>query len=419
VRTGHVRRRVEISAAPFARYRGALSLGRPFFAAAAVARLGVAMSGPAVFWAVQGASGSFGRAGAATGAFAVAEALFGPQIARLVDRWGQRRVMPVTTALFAVVASLLIVACAGPWPAWSMVALAAVVGATVPAVGALSAARWRRVAARRDGDGTAGILTVALSLEGAVNDAAFLAGPVLVTTLSTVLAPWSGLALAVSLLVAGMTGLLLDSGSEPVPGGVSRGVLVDRRLLNRGFTALFAANLALGFFFGGIGVAITAFAFAHQAEALSGLVTAAAGAVSLVAGLIYGAVAPARPARVMLAAGLVLAAGCAMLSLTPAVAVMFAGYAVVGGCVALVLIPGSILLQRAAVPDVYTQAMTWINSASALGIAASAPLIGVVVERHGWSAGFLVLAALTACLPVTIAVLPGGGPMPPTPHRAD
>jgi MFS family permease len=191
-------------------------------------------------------------------------------------------------------------------------------------------------------------------------------------------------------------------------------------MLNRRFTALFAANLTLGFFFGGIGVAVTAFAFAHQAAALSGLITAAAGVVSLLAGLAYGAVAPARPAPVMLTAGVVLTVGCAALSLTPAVPAMFAGYALVGGCVALVLIPGSILLQQAAVAEAYTQAMTWINSASALGIATSAPLIGVVVQHHGWPAGFLALAALTACLPASIAAIPASprGSHPSTPVAA-
>ncbi|MFC4063440.1 MFS transporter [Actinoplanes subglobosus] len=383
-------------------FRHALSLGRRFFFAAAVARLGVATSGLAVFWAVQGSSGSFGTAGVATGAFAVADALAGPQVARLVDRHGQRRVMPAVTALFAAAGLLLIVACSFAWPGMSAVVLSAVVGATVPPAGALSAARWRKVA---PGDAD-GVLARALSMEGAVNDVVFLAGPVLVTTLGTVLAPWAGLVLAVSLLVAGMAVLLSDRASEPPPAGSSPGALMDRRLLNRRFAGLFAANLALGFFFGGIGVAITAFAFAHQAGALSGLITAAAGVVSLFAGLAYGAVAPGRPAPVMLVAGVVLTAGCAVLALTPSVPLMFAGYAVVGGCVALVLIPGSILLQQATVAEVYTQAMTWINSASALGIATSAPVVGFVVQHHGWPAGFLVLAALTACLPAAIAVLP-------------
>jgi predicted MFS family arabinose efflux permease len=44
-----------------------------------------------------------------------------------------------------------------------------------------------------------------------------------------------------------------------------------------------------------------------------------------------------------------------------------------------------------------------VNSASALGIAIAAPVTGTVVQQHGWPAGFLTLAALTATLPLILA----------------
>jgi MFS family permease len=452
-------------------------MGSRFFVPAAFGRLGVAMTGLAVFWAVQGSSGSLGQGGAATGAFAVADAVVGPHLARLVDRWGQRRIVPVATAVYAVAAVALAVACTGRSPAWVPIALAAAVGATLPPIGALSAARWRHItgtnvlsstvtgspeatrtnvlasgAARRseepgqnvpssgvprqsenagqnvpsngvlrqsenagqnvppsavprpsENPGQNVLLPAALSLEAAVNDAAFLIGPVLVTTLGTAVAPWFALVPAVALVVAGTFVLLTATASEPLPGGPSRGALMDRRLLHRNFLTLLAANLALGFFFGGIGVAITGFTLAHGAGALTGPITALAGVVSLGAGLTYGALGVRRPAPVMLAAGIVLAAGCALLALTPGVGTMFAGYALVGGCVALVLVPGAVLLQEAIVAEVSTQALTWVNSASALGIAIAAPLTGAVVQQHGWPAGFLALAALTATLPLILA----------------
>jgi MFS family permease len=474
----------------------AARLGARFFVPAAFGRLGVAMTGLAVFWAVQGSSGSLGQGGAATGAFAVADAVVGPYIARLVDRWGQRRIVPVATAVFAVAVVALVVVCAGRAPGWVPIVLAAAAGATLPPVGALSAARWRHVtrtnvllpesfhrpqpartnvllpessrhpqpartnvllpaearrphpertdvplpaaarrhedagpnvllpaearrpqparpdvplpaAARRHEDaGPNVLLPAALSLEAAANDAAFLIGPVLVTTLGTAVAPWFALVPAVTLVVAGTFGLLTATASEPLPGGPSQGALMDRRLLHRGFLTLLAANLALGLFFGGIGVAITGFTLAHGAGVLTGPVTAVAGVVSLVAGLTYGALGVRRPATVMRAASIMLAAGCALLALTPDVGTMFAGYALVGGCVALVLVPGAVLLQEAIVAEVNTQALTWVNSASALGIAIAAPLTGTVVQQHGWPAGFLTLAALTATLPLIVATLP-------------
>ncbi|MFI5910596.1 MFS transporter [Dactylosporangium sp. NPDC051541] len=380
-----------------------------FFAAAVVARLGVAMTGLAILWAVQATSGSLALGGAGTGAFAIAEASVGPQVARLIDRWGQRRVVPVTGTAFVGSGAALIAVCGGAspaspvgsYPAWSVVVLAAAAGATVPPVGALSAARWRHVLAS-----CSSRLPAALALEGAANDTAFLLGPVLVTTLGTGVVAGAGLALAVLLVGGGVAGLLTATATEPPPGGPARGLLVDRRLLHRRFAALFAANLAMGLFFGGIGVAITAFALAHDAGALAGPIMAAAGVVSLAAGLVYAAAATrcsnSRPAPVMLTAALVITAGCAALARTPGVPVMFLGYSLVGGCVALVLIPGAVLVAAVTDRAVYTQALTWINSASALGIAVAAPAVGWCTGRFGWSHGFLLLAGCTALLPLTL-----------------
>lgn len=61
-----------------------------FFTTAAIARLGVAMTGLGLLFSVHSATGSYAVAGAAAGGFAVAEAGAGPQVARLIDRWGRR-----------------------------------------------------------------------------------------------------------------------------------------------------------------------------------------------------------------------------------------------------------------------------------------------------------------------------------------
>ncbi len=358
------------------------------------------MTGLAVLWTVQGASGSFTQAGAATGVFAIADAAVGPQIARLIDRWGQRRVVAVSVPIFLVAGSALVVACASLSPAaWVVLALAGLTGATAPPVGALAAARWRRTAE------STGLLPAAFALEGSLNDLTFFIGPILVTTVSATVAPSAGLVVALSCVAVGMIGLLTATESEPAPSqSTTRGVLADPRLLNRRFLTLFVANLAMGFFFGGIGVAITAFALAHDAGALAGPIAAGSSIVSLLAGLAYGAAQRGRPTETMLSAATVITLGCASLALVPGVPLMFLGYAIVGGCVALVLIPASELLQKATVAAVYTQAMTWINSASAVGIAASASVIGYVIQERGWQDGFLWLSALTALLPLTLAI---------------
>ncbi|GAB6898350.1 MFS transporter [Kineosporia succinea] len=187
-----------------------------------------------------------------------------------------------------------------------------------------------------------------------------------------------GLLLAMILVTVGMTGLLTARSSEPPssarrPGPKSRSPLVIKP-----FVVLVAVNVTMGFFFGGIGLVISAFALAHRNPALAGVV--------------------------MTAAGLVITVGTALLSGVPNLGLMLVGYAIVGGCVALVLIPAAVLLHETTSSTIITQAMTWMNSASALGIAISAPLIGHVVQAQGWVRGFLALAALTACLPATLPI---------------
>src|ERR1700749_1370115 len=128
-----------------ARYRAVLSLpgAAAFFTAAAVARLGVAMTILGVLWAARGATGSFASAGVTTALFALADATAGPQVARLVENRGQRRVLPWSTAVFVLAVAGLIAGAGLRLPLVALAVLAGAAGASVPQVGSFSAARWR------------------------------------------------------------------------------------------------------------------------------------------------------------------------------------------------------------------------------------------------------------------------------------
>ncbi len=365
------------------------------------------MTSLAVLWAVRGATGSFAAAGVTTAVFALAEATAGPQVARLVEDYGQRRILPWPVTVYVLAASGLIIGASLRLPLAALAAVAMLAGTGIPQVGALSAARWRHLVPTPDQ------MTAALSLEAALNDATFLCGPILVSTLSTVLYPAAGLTAAVALVVIGLTALIWQRGSEPPARGRSDHRLVDRRLLTPAVLALFGVNMSMGLFFGGIPVTITAFAFAHHAPALAGPLSAISSLTSLSAGLVYGArVHRLQPATVMLVVSSFLALGTATLSLVPNVPVMFLGYAIVGAAVAPILIPAAILGQRATDPRVYTQASTWMNSASAAGIAVAAPLTGLAIQLGGWRLGCLVTAGLTASLPAITMIVRRVSPAP-------
>jgi MFS family permease len=140
----------------------------PFFLTAAAGRVGIAMTSLGIVWLVHSKTGSYAAAGLVTGAFAIAEAVAGPQLARLIDRFGQHRVLrPALLAHAAAVAILLTLVAAGS-PDWLMTAGGVLAGATIPQLGALSAARW--AALLRGERATA--LPTAFALESLANELA-------------------------------------------------------------------------------------------------------------------------------------------------------------------------------------------------------------------------------------------------------
>ena len=196
-----------------------------FFLTAAVGRVGIAMTSLGIVWLVHARTGSYATAGLVTGGFAVAEAVAGPQLARLIDRFGQTRVLPpALLAHAAAVATLLALVAAGT-PDWLMTAGGVLVGATIPQLGALSAARWAALLR----DERAAALPTAFALESLANELAYLVGPVLVSILGTSGYPAAGTVLAAALVVAG--GLCFAAQRRTAPPGIRRCRAAPRRPL--------------------------------------------------------------------------------------------------------------------------------------------------------------------------------------------
>lgn len=384
----------------FSRYSDVLTLhgARSFFLPAAVARLGVAMTGLGLLSTVHHGSGSLATAGAATGLFAAAEAVAGPQVARIVDRRGQGVVVP-PVVIAHVAAVLVVVGAAGASTVLTMVA-AAVAGATVPQPGALSAVRWPQVV--RDPSQ----LRTAFSVEALVNDVVFLAGPVLATLVSTSFVPWAGSIAAAALLAGGCLVLSAQRRSAPAPARpASRARGRERLLTARPFLAVLGVNLGLGCFFGAVPLLATATAAAAHREALTGVVLALSSAASIVAGLVYGSTSTRlRPRDVQLIALLVLAVavliGVALPTIT-GIALML----LVGGATVAPLIASSSQIAHDVLGDGrWTQGFTWINTASATGIAGSAAITGVVLAHAGTRAATTVLVGLVVVAAVSAAL---------------
>lgn len=223
-------------------------------------------------------------AGIVTGAFAVAEATVGPQSARLIDRYGQLRVLPWLLGVHTTAIVGLLLGAAAHVPSWLIVLAAAVAGAAIPQLGALTATRWNRLL--RDSP----LLPSALSLESLSNDVAYVVGPALVATVAATVHPVAGSALAAAFVLTGGLALVTQRRTapavdvEPAEGSAAG----DQGLRSRGFVVLLAVTAAIGVYFGTMQVAIAGFAIEHSATSAAGLLYGISSIASLLSGLVYG-----------------------------------------------------------------------------------------------------------------------------------
>lgn len=398
-------------------YRALLSLpgAAGFFFAANSGRVGVAATGLGLIWLITGSGGSFAVAGLVVGAFAAAEALIGPQVARLIDRWGQTRVLPwiLTVHTAAVVATVAIVLTGSPVPVLVLAGVAA--GASTPQLGALSTARWAALLGDRRG-----WLPRAFALESLANAVAFLLGPVLVSVVATTGPPWAGTAGAAVVVVGGGLALALQPRTAPPVFAPTTGSSTGRPqstdhaagygLRSARFALLVTLTGVLGLHFGAVTLSMTAWATEQGIAAMAtGLIAVSSGA-GLVGAWAYGLRRWQAPPVVQLCcAAAVMALGCAGAAvvsglddhdvpLVPRLVVLSTCIALTSVMVPVVIVQLTVLTEAGLARAVLTQALTWANSASAAGSAAAGALAGILIDTTGARGGFALLTAVSTCL---------------------
>jgi predicted MFS family arabinose efflux permease len=374
-----------------------------FFLAAAVGRVGTAMTGLGLLWLLHARTGSYGTAGLAVAGFAVAEALVGPQLARLIDRFGQTRVLPCCLlAHGAAIAAVLV----SSTPA-AQIAAATCAGAVVPQLGALSSARWAYLLRGE----RAGELPTAFSLESLANATAYLLGPVLVTSLGaagdTVLAS----AIAAGLILGGGAALAAQRHTAPQPARerarqASTGPVTQRQTLRQpAFVLVALLNLAIGLYFGTMQVSVSAFAVGRGMPGAAALIIAAASLAGLLGGWVYGLRRPSAPARRQLVIAAAYLTGAALLlPFAPSAIWLGAAVAVTAAAIPPTLVLLNVLTEQAVHPTTLTEAFTWNNSASSAGSALAATFAGQAADAWGASAA-LWQAPAAGFILLTLAIV--------------
>jgi MFS family permease len=368
-----------------------------FYLAAAPARIGIAMTGLGIVWLVHGSTGSYAAAGSVTGGFAVAEAIAGPQVARLIDRFGQTRMLPITLLAHATAVAVLIGLTVSGASLWLLIAAGVLAGGSLPQVGAQTAARWSH--ALRDTP----LLSSAFALESLSIGIAFMVGPGLVGIVSSLASPIAGSVLATSLLLSGGFWLAAQRSTAPPP-AVTGHHESPKRLLHKRFAGLVGTNIGIGLFFGSMQVSVTAFATTRGTPGLAGPLYSITSLVGLFAGLAYGArrwrTAPETQFIIVLT-GLALA--CLPLIVVNSPLQLALALTLPGLAIAPFQTISAVLAESSVEAAVLTQAFTWLNSGGAAGIALGAAFAGRIVDAHSAQYGFVV--ALAAAVIATAMAL--------------
>lgn len=368
-------------------YRSVLSTpgARTWSAAGFTARMPISMVTLAIVLLIAGRTGSYGLAGTVSAAYMVTAAVTSPVLARLIDAWGQARVLVPAVTGFAVAMAGLVLVVERSWGTPAPHVLAAAAGACYPPVGACIRARW---AAALDDEGA---LHTAYSLEAVLDEAVFMTGPIIVTVLAASINEALGIVVVIVFALAGGLWLASLRGTQPEPRGTARVDPHGEQLGWSWLSMLILGAVCLGALFGSTEVVTVAFAQENGHRALAGPLLAIWASGSFIAGIITGSVhwAGSTLRRYRLGA---CAMACVMLplpfieSLPLMGGVLFlAGFAISPTLVACIS-----LIQSHVPASRLTEGITWVMTGVGLGIAPGAALAGRLIDEYGASTAYFV-----------------------------
>ncbi|MFJ4682590.1 MFS transporter [Streptomyces sp. NPDC091377] len=367
---------------------------KSFSAAGFLGRMPLSMMGIGVVTMVSQLTGRYGLAGALSATIALSAAVAGPQVSRLVDLHGQRRVLRPATLIALGSAALLLFAAHFTWPDWTLFVACVGIGC-VPSLGAMVRARWAALYR-----GTPQLHT-AYSFESVIDEMCFIFGPIISIGLSTAWFPEAGPLFAACFLAIGVFWLTAQQATEPKPH--PREQHTGRTAMrSHGLQVLVITFVATGAIFGSVDVVSVAFAEEQGHKSAASLVLAVYAAGSCLAGVVFGLMhfKGAPEPRWLLGV-------CAMaVSMIPlllvgnlpflAVALFFAGLSI-----APTMITTMALIEQHVPRAQLTEGMTWTSTGLAVGVALGSSAGGWVIDAAGARTGYVVPAVSGA---VAVAV---------------
>jgi MFS family permease len=358
-----------------------------FCAAGFIMRLPIAIYPIGMVLLISTRTGHYGFAGLLSGAYVVANGVGNPVLARLVDRYGQSRVLLPASALHVAGIAAACVLAVLHSPQWTLLAPTMVAGFGLLGVGSLTRARWSFVLAGRPE------LTTAYSLESTLDEVIFTVGPLIATVVATQVSAVLGLLVGAALVTIGAVWLQPQRATEPAPhpAGSPRHRSAVRY---RGMVLMTLAAVGMGAVFASAEVTMIAFCGQHNRTGASGAVVACLAFGSGVAGFLYGARTWRASVRRRFRVQTVVFAVLPWLFLAAVnVPVLAVCAFVVGLGIAPLLITSFGLIAEIVPSRALTEGMAWLTTGLSLGYGAASAAVGRIADVHGARLAFSVTIA--------------------------
>jgi MFS family permease len=370
-----------------------------FCSAAFVARFSMAVYPIACVLLISLRTGHYGFAGLLGGIYVFANGAGNPLLGRMVDRFGQRRVVLPATAVHVAAVVVVIALARTHEPDLAFIPPVAVAGFSYLAMGSLVRARWSYVLAGRPE------LTTAYSLESTLDEVMFTLGPLLATVLATTLAPSYVFILAAMLVGVGSLWLVAQRDTEP-PAQDAGAPPHASALRARGMVLLLCATAGMGALFASAEVTMVAFCGQHGHTGLAGLLLASFAGGSGFAGFLYGARHRAAPVldrfrRQCVVFGLLPLLFLAGVNIAALAVIAF----VVGTAIAPALITSFGLIEAMVPNAALVEGMSWLSTGLSVGYGIAAAIVGRIADAHGARPAFAVAIAAGLLVAVTGTML--------------
>ncbi|MGN6536468.1 MAG: MFS transporter [Mesorhizobium sp.] len=370
-----------------------------FSAAAFVARLPVAMAPIGIVAMISQTHGEYWLAGAVSATFALANAFVSPQISRLVDRFGQSRVVAPTAIVSVMAFLVLLVAVNRHWPVWTLFA-AALGAAVMPSISAMVRARWSELFRDRPE------LNTAFAFESAADELIYIAGASLSVGLAVSFFPEAGIVISTVFFALGTLAFLLQGATEPKVRVAAADAPSGSAIRLRAVQIVTLALVFVGATFATAEVSSVAITEQLGQPGAASMVIGVYAVGSFVLGLVLGALNPKMPLhRQMLVATSVLAVTTLPLLIAGtsvpllAAAVFFSGIAI-----SPTFITAFGVIERSVPESMLTEGVTWVMTGIGIGMALGAFASGWVVDNYGPQNGFWVSVVAGAAAALTVGL---------------